>query len=191
MHRPGSPNDRIQEPPIRRDIEKQSTNSVDDDGENAVDREEIGRQRDPRICPIREDMSSLLPTSNRCTFLRGVSPSACVSSCPKTYSHCGRGRPKKATIQRTTPREKNQNSSVIQNRSRTVVRANAVKKVRVRIKRRRNQKHADNQLDPTLGNSRGITPVIDTGSRFRDALGLNLLGGLRWRVPLFTVWLHL
>ena len=54
-----APNDRIQEPPIRRDIEKQSANPIKDYGENAVDGEEIGRERDPRICPIREDMSSL------------------------------------------------------------------------------------------------------------------------------------
>jgi hypothetical protein len=58
---------------------------------------------------------------------------ACVSSWPKTYNNIGLGSPKKAMIQSSVPKEKNQNSSDAQKRCCTAAVEKLLKNARVTI----------------------------------------------------------
>src|SRR6476659_7928395 len=49
MECPSCANHRVQKPPIRLHVEKKAETAVNGDRQNAVDREEIRRQRDPEI----------------------------------------------------------------------------------------------------------------------------------------------
>ena len=59
MHRPGRADDRVEKRTVGRHIQKQSANAVNADRENAVNGKEIGRERDPGVGSIRENVSPL------------------------------------------------------------------------------------------------------------------------------------
>src|SRR4029078_8322458 len=67
----------------------------------------------------------------------------------------GRGNPKKAISQSTTPREKNQNSSPAQSRSATVARAKEVKKVWLRTAQSGRRKSAKMNFTQFVGTMSG------------------------------------
>ena len=49
MERPRGPDHGIKQPPIRLHVHKKAERAVNGDRQNAVDREEIRRQRDPKV----------------------------------------------------------------------------------------------------------------------------------------------
>src|SRR5215472_8930461 len=59
MERPGRADHRVKQPPIRLHVQKKTERAVNDDGQNAVDWEEIWRQRNPEVGLSRHDMSAV------------------------------------------------------------------------------------------------------------------------------------
>src|SRR5438270_13087664 len=58
MKRPRHADHRIKQSAVRLDVVKNTERSVNRDGENAVDRKKIRRERDPEISAVRHDVTA-------------------------------------------------------------------------------------------------------------------------------------
>src|SRR5207249_2583737 len=59
MKRPGCADHGIEQAPVRLHIVKNAEHAVGGDGENAVDRKKIGRERDEEVVPIGHNMAAV------------------------------------------------------------------------------------------------------------------------------------
>ena len=58
MKRPGHPNERVEQPAVRLHVKKQTEQPVKGDRDQAVEREKVGRERDPKIVAIGNDVAA-------------------------------------------------------------------------------------------------------------------------------------
>ena len=59
MERPRCADHRVKQSPVRLHVQKKAEHTVNGDRQNAVDREEIRRQRDPEVGLARDDVSAI------------------------------------------------------------------------------------------------------------------------------------
>src|ERR1700730_2593797 len=59
MKRPGRANDGVEQSPVGLHVVKKTEQSVNAEGENAVERKKIGRERDEKIRAVRYDVSAV------------------------------------------------------------------------------------------------------------------------------------
>src|SRR5205807_3480173 len=59
MKRPGRADDGVKQPAVGLNVEKNAERAVNGDGEDAVEREEIWRERDPKIGAVGDDVATV------------------------------------------------------------------------------------------------------------------------------------
>ena len=115
-------------------VQKKAEQAIQPNGEQAVEREKIGRERNPEIVFVGNDVTAFATNAKTADpAAHEINPERVRKFVTENVKQHGRGRPKNAINHKTAPNEKNQNCSPAQSRCETVARAKTVKKVWLRI----------------------------------------------------------